>query len=169
MFRNKIYLYGLGIGLIVGAVLLQLMIISSKYSQTDTIANVTSNIPIEELDAQKLKAEAAKSFQVFDKNVKVYIQADFDAELQKKLKEEKDKLPTASSSPAKRTYLYIQPNLPASSVAELLYKAEIVTDRRAFEEALIKQDVTNKMQVGFHMFEGAPDLQQIIKNLTSEQ
>jgi hypothetical protein len=170
VFRNKIYLSGLGLGLIIGAILLQLMLVSkeasSKYSASNVAATGTgTKAPLEDMDPQQLKAEAEKSFQVFDKTVKVYTQAEFDAELQKKMKEEKDKLAAAGPVQAKRTYVYIQPNLPASSIADLLYHAEIVTDRRALEEELQKQNITNKMQVGFHLFEGTPDLQQVIQNL----
>jgi hypothetical protein len=177
VFKNKMYLNGLGVGLIAGAILLQLMIVSkeasSKFSAAETMSSgkpqVTGSAPPADADLQKLKAEAAKSFQVFDKNVKLYTQAELDAELQKKLKEEKDKSTAGTPTAAKRTYIYIQPSLPASSVAELLYKAEIVTDRRALEEELVKQNVVNKMQVGFHVFEGMPNMQQVIKNLTTEQ
>jgi hypothetical protein len=173
VFKNRMYVYGLGVGLIVGAIMLQLMIVSkeasNKYSGSSAVNGPAPNTPLEEMDLQKLKAEAGKSFQVFDKNEKVYTQAGFDTELQKRLKEEKDKLGSASTAAPKRTYVYIQPNLPASSVAELLYKAEIVLDRRALEEELVKQNVTSKVQVGFHVFEGTPDLQQVIKNLTTEQ
>jgi cell division protein YceG involved in septum cleavage len=170
VFRNKIYLSGLGLGLILGAIMLQLMLVSkeasSKYSSSNVIATGTgTGAPLEEMDPQKLKAEVEKNFQVFDKTVKLYTQAQFDAELQKKLKEEKDKLAAAGPASGKRTYIYIQPNLPASSVAELLYHAEVVTDRRALEEELNKQNVTNKIQVGFHLFEGTPDVQQVIQNL----
>jgi hypothetical protein len=178
VFKNKMYVNGLGVGLIVGAILLQLMIVSkeasSKFSASGTMASVQPQTSAQtassaDVDLQKLKAEAAKSFQVFDKNVKLYTQAELDVELQKKLKEEKDKSALASPASNKRTYIYIQPNLPASSVAELLYRAEIVTDRRALEEELVKQNAVNKMQVGFHVFEGAQNMQQVIKNLTTEQ
>jgi hypothetical protein len=177
VFKNKMYLNGLGVGLIVGAILLQLMLVSkeasSKFSAAETMASVkpqpSQPAQSADIDSQKLKAEAAKSFQVFDKGVKFYKQAEFDAEWQKKLKEEKDKSAAASPVPNKRTYIYIQPDLPASSVAELLYRAEIVTDRRTLEEELVKQNVVNKMQVGFHVFEGTPNMQQVIKNLTTVQ
>ncbi|MBP1991308.1 hypothetical protein [Paenibacillus eucommiae] len=167
MLRNKSYLYGMGVGLIVGATLLQLM----AYSINVT-SQTTKPAAISEWDPISLKAEASKSFQVFEKGEKVYTQAELDRELQKKLKEEKDKLAVGSPAPssaAKSTILYIQPDLVASNVSELLYKAGIVKDRSALEKELVKQNATRKMQVGFHRFEGELDIQQIIDILTSDQ
>jgi hypothetical protein len=174
VFKNRIYLFGLGVGLIAGAILLQLMNAAQSASTTYSNPAVeTSNTTMDQLDPQKLKQEASKVFQVFEKNEKVYTQKDFDTELQKKLKEERDKLaadaPSGSSTATKRTILYIQPNLPASAVTEILFKAGIVSDRRALEEALTNQQAMNKMQVGYHMFEGSLTNEQIVKLLTTEQ
>jgi hypothetical protein len=169
LFKNKMYVYGLGVGLIVGAILLQLMNIALHNNNPQAYANTR----IEELDPNKLKEQASKYFQVFDQKVKVFSQSEFDNELKKSVQEEKDKFAAANPTPAttasKRTVVYIQPNLPASSVTEILFKSGVVSDRIKLEEELVKQQATNKIQVGYHIFEGAPDLQQVIANLQKEQ
>ena len=85
MFKNRVLVSGIGIGIIVGAFLLQVMLVRPS-------APSQSGISLEEMDPQKLKEEASKYYQVFEKNVKMYTQAELDAAIQKKLKEETDKL-----------------------------------------------------------------------------
>jgi uncharacterized membrane protein len=172
VFKNRTYLFGLGVGLIVGAILLQLMIVAKNASATYSNPSTNTDIAEEKLSSQKLKEEASKEFQVFDKTEKVYTQKEFDAELQKKIKEEKDKLaaqPAGSPSETKRTILYIQPNLTVSAITESLFKAGIVSDRRALEEEITKQQATGKMQAGYHVFEGTLTNEQIVKLLITEQ
>jgi poly-beta-hydroxyalkanoate depolymerase len=81
VFKNKMYVYGLGVGLIVGAILLQLMNIALHQPGNYTPA------PTDELDPTELQQQAAEYFQVFDKKTKVYTQPEFDEELQKKVQE----------------------------------------------------------------------------------
>lgn len=166
MFKNKMYVYGLGVGLIVGAILLQLMNIAMHQPSSYTPA------PADELDPTELQQQAAQHFQVFDKKTKVYTQPEFDEELLKRVQDENTKL-VAELTPPKvaatvRTVIYIQDNLPAISVADLLHKSGIITDKVLFEEELVKQGITKKIQAGPHVFEGTPNHQEIINNLQSK-
>ncbi|NOV03139.1 hypothetical protein [Paenibacillus planticolens] len=168
MFKNRSYMLGIGTGIIVGALLLQLMSVRAS-------APGPSSLALEEMDPTKLKEEAAKYYQVFDKNAKVYTQTELDAAVQKKVKEETDKLAAAKAQePPKvetvnRTVIYVQPNLDATAVAELLVKSGLITDRKAFATELQKQGGNTKLQVGFHVFEGQVDMQQVVTNLITAQ
>ena len=161
MFKNRILVSGIGIGIIVGAILLQVMLVRPT-------APSQSGISLEEMDPQKLKEETSKYYQVFEKNVKMYTQAELDAAIQKKLKEEADK--QAASKPqdqpkasqpvdSSKIIIYVQPNLDATAVAELLVKSGVITDRKAFVTELDKQGGNTKIQVGYHEFEGVMDMQ----------
>lgn len=165
MFKNRTYVMGLGAGIIAGALLLQVMIVAQSPAPQQPTA---TSSPLDELDPQKLKEQATKYFQVFDKDVKVYTQADVDKLLQAE-KDQQAAATPAAQEPVKRTIVYVQPDLTATSVSELLYRAGIIVDRNAFEGELRKQGATSKIQVGYHVFEGAPDVQTVIDNLITRQ
>ncbi|OAS21705.1 hypothetical protein [Paenibacillus oryzisoli] len=172
MFKNRALITGIGAGIIVGALLLQVMLIRPSSPSN-------SGISLEEMDPQKLKDEASKYYLVLEKNVKMYTQAELDAAIQKRLKEESDKLAAAQpqdqpkSSPPpvalSKIVIYVQPNLDATAVAELLYRASVISDRKAFVTELNKQGGNYKIQVGYHEFEGNLDMATIVTNLITAQ
>lgn len=171
MFKNRSYVFGIGTGIIVGALLLQIM--SVRASAPGQIG-----IALDEMDPQKLKVEATKYYQVFDKNTKVYTQTEFDAAVLKKVKEETDKLtvakpqeqPKANTPEATpKIIIYVQPNLDATAVSELLVKSGIITDRKAFVAELEKQGGNTKIQIGYHVFEGVTDIPKVVTNLITVQ
>lgn len=173
MLKNRALLTGIGVGIIVGAVLLQVMLERPS-------APSPSGIALEEMDPQKLKEEALKYYNVYEKSVKMYTQAELDAAVQKKVKEEADKQAAAkpqetpkatapaATSPSK-IVIYVQPNLDATAVAELLLKSGVITDRAAFVTELDKSGGNTKIQVGFHVFEGVMDTQTVVTNLITKQ
>ncbi|MDU0201328.1 MULTISPECIES: hypothetical protein [Paenibacillus] len=168
MLKNRSYLLGIGTGIIVGALLLQVMSVRAS-------APGKSGLALDEMDPQKLKEETAKYYQVFDLGTKMYTQAEVDASVQKKVKEETDKLAAAKpqdqpkTETVVRTVVYVQPNLDATAVSELLVKSGLITDRKAFATELQKQGGNSKLQVGFHVFEGQMDMQQVVSNLITSQ
>ncbi|SDM98583.1 hypothetical protein SAMN04487897_101715 [Paenibacillus sp. yr247] len=171
MFKNRSYIYGIGTGIIVGALLLQIMSVRGS-------APSQSSIAMDEMDPQKLKDETSKYYQVFDKNMKVYTQTELDAAVQKRLKEETDKLAAAkpqdqfkANTPegSHKIIIYVQPNLDATAVSELLVKSGIITDRKAFVTELEKQGGNTRIQIGFHVFDGAMDVQKVVTNLMTVQ
>lgn len=171
MFKSRSFVYGIGTGIIVGALLLQIMSVRSS-------APGQTGIAPDEMDPQKLKDEASKYYQVFDKNTKVYTQTELDASVQKKVKEETDKLVAAkppeqpkANTPegTSKIIIYVQPNLDATAVSELLVKSGIITDRIAFVTELEKQGGNTKIQIGFHVFEGVTDIQKVVANLITVQ
>lgn len=168
MLRNRSYILGIGTGIIVGALLLQMMSVRAS-------APGKSGLALDEMDPQKLKEEAAKYYQVFDLGTKMYTQAELDASVQKKGKEEVDKLAAAKPQEQPkvdtiiRTVIYVQPSLDATAVSELLVKSGLISDRKAFATELEKQGGNTKLQVGFHVFEGPMDMQKVVSNLITTQ
>jgi len=168
VLKNRSYLLGIGTGIIVGALLLQVMSVRAS-------APGKAGLALDEMDPQKLKEEAAKYYQVFDLGTKLYTQAEVDASVQKKVKEETDKLAAVKpqdqpkTETVVRTVVYVQPNLDATAVSELLVKSGLITDRKAFATELQKQGGNTKLQVGFHVFEGQIDMQQVVSNLITSQ
>ncbi|MFC5448369.1 hypothetical protein [Paenibacillus aestuarii] len=171
MFKNRLFVFGLGFGIIVGAILLQVML--ARPSATDQ-----SGIKPDEMDPLKLKEQASKYYQVFEKDTKVYTQAELDANVAQKVKEETDKLaaaqPAGQPQPAAptvtvRNVIYVQPSLDATAVTDLLEKSGVISDRKAFESEMQKQGGVYKIQAGPHIFEGKLEIPQVIANLMTHQ
>ncbi|NQX57362.1 hypothetical protein [Paenibacillus qinlingensis] len=173
MFKNRALVTGIGIGIIVGAILLQVML-------TRPSSPSKSGISLEEMDPQKLKEEASKYYLVLEKNVKMYTQAELDSAIQKKIKEETDKLAAAKPQPQdqpkatapaapSKIVIYVQPHLDATAVADLLVNSGVITDRKAFISELDKQGGSTKIQVGYHEFVGVLDVQAIVTNIITKQ
>ncbi|NOU93403.1 hypothetical protein GC093_09255 [Paenibacillus sp. LMG 31456] len=168
MPTNKSLLYGLGTGLIAGALLLQLMNLATSPGKQQGIA---ANNPVSpsEMDRQQLKEAASKYYKVYENDQKLYNQAQVDTIVQQKLKEEQDKAPAVAPapSPVKETYIYVYDGQSAGIVADMLVKSGVITDRAAFEELMAKQQLNAKIIAGVHVFKGTLDLSQVVTNLTT--
>ncbi|OXM84697.1 hypothetical protein [Paenibacillus rigui] len=168
MLNKKSLLYGLGCGLIAGALLLQLM----NSSLTPRSSSVQDGPKPEEMSRQQLKEAASAYYQVYEKDQKLYTQAQLDATLQQKLKEEKEKQPSPASPPAqtasKETYIFISKGLTAGNVADLLQQSGVISDRKMFEDAMAAKQLNDKIVAGVHVFKGTLDLNQVLINITSQ-
>lgn len=167
MLKNKSFLFGAGAGLIAGALLLQLM------SITVPTGSASAGTEPKAMDKQQLKEAAAGYFHVYEKDEKVYNQAQADALIQQKLKEEKEKLAGQQAQPAKETvrestYVYISKGLTAGNVADLLLQSGVISDRKAFDDAMLKQQLNDKIVAGIHTFRGPQELSQVLTNITSQ-
>ncbi|KIL39220.1 hypothetical protein SD70_21340 [Gordoniibacillus kamchatkensis] len=163
MFKNRAMLSGVGIGLIAGAILLQVMLVAKGTGAAPMPAGKAAP---EDMDPKQLKEVAQKYYQVYDKNEKLFTQADVDKKVQDALKAQPN--PNAGAA-GKKVAVYVSPGLIATQVAELLYRSGVVADRNAFEKMLNEQRLTDKIQVGYHVFEGTPDPQQVVQTLLSAQ
>jgi hypothetical protein len=168
MLKNRSLMYGLGFGLIIGAALLQLMNAAST-GREGVSAPETAPTAVQQLDKEQLKSAASKHFQVFEKDQKVYTQAEAENLIQQKVNEEKAKQPAQAATPVRETYVYISKGMSASQVAESLYQSGVITDRKSFEDQMISQQLTGRIVSGVHAFKGpAPmDQTQVISNITT--
>jgi cell division protein YceG involved in septum cleavage len=76
---------------------------------------------------------------------------------------------TSTPTASKQIAVYISQGLVASQVADLLYHSGVIVDRNAFEKLLNDQQISNKIQVGYHVFSGVTDPQQVIATLMAAQ
>ncbi|SCW42530.1 hypothetical protein SAMN04487970_1006178 [Paenibacillus tianmuensis] len=168
MLKNKSLLYGLGTGLILGAVLLQLMNAVAPSSSAASKQPAAGQAP-EEMDRIRLKEAASTYFNVYDKSQKLYDQPQVDAMIAQKLKEEKDKQAAQpqSAAPDKETYIYVSKGMTAAQVADLLQQSGVIADRTALVDELRQKQLNDKIISGVHGFKGSQELTQIIANLTT--
>ncbi|SFL45724.1 hypothetical protein SAMN03159341_106155 [Paenibacillus sp. 1_12] len=169
MLTNKSMLYGLGIGLIIGASLLQLMNAARPAAVKSDLLKSTA---ISELDHDQLKESASKYFQVFEIDQKMISQSQADALVQQKVKEEKDKQPVVQppapvNQVVKETYIYVSPGLNAGNVGDLLVTSGVISDRKAFEDMMYQQQLNEKIVSGVHVFKGPVELARVVSNITT--
>ncbi|MDO3676306.1 hypothetical protein [Paenibacillus ehimensis] len=169
MLKNKSLLYGLGTGLILGAVLLQLMNAVAPASTAASKQPEAGQAP-EEMDRIRLKEVASTYFNVYDKNQKLYDQPQVDAMIAQKLQEERDKQAAQpqSAAPDKETYIYVSKGMGAAQVADLLQQSGVIADRTAFVDTMKQKQLNDKIVSGLHVFKGAQELTQVIANLTTQ-
>jgi hypothetical protein len=167
MFKNRTLMIGMGIGLIVGSILLQIMLVARNAGAQSATPAPGSAAKPDEMNQQQIKELASRYFLVFDKNSKMYTQAEVDAKVQDALKAQPPA--TSQQGGGKKIAVYVSSGLVATQVAELLYRSGVIADRNAFENLLSDQQMTDKIQVGYHLFEGTPDPQSVIATLITRQ
>jgi cell division protein YceG involved in septum cleavage len=109
-------------------------------------------------------------YQVYDKEQKLFTQAQVDSTVQQKLKEEQDK--QAAQPPVKETvketYIFVGAGQSAGNVADMLVRSGVIADRAAFVELMARQQLNDKIIAGVHAFTGGPlDPTQVASILTT--
>ncbi|MEK8130202.1 hypothetical protein WMW72_20050 [Paenibacillus filicis] len=169
MSNKKSLFYGLGSGLIAGAILLQLMNAAPSASSLtqEGMDKPAPAVAAESWSREQLKEAAAVHYQVYEKDAKVYLQPQVDELIRQRLAEEKDK--QQAPEPPKDVYIYVQSGLVLWQVSDMLVQSGLITDKKAFEDEMRKRRLTGSIITGVHEFKGAQTLDQIITNLTTKQ
>lgn len=166
MSNKKSLLYGLGSGMIAGAVLLQLM--SFAPSANQELAKAVQQPAPEALSKEQIKAEASKYFNLFEKDVKVYLQPQVDALVQQSVYEAIEKEKAKPVEPIREVYININNGLALWQVSDMLLQSGMITDKKSFEDEMIKRRLTGSIIAGIHVFKGPQTLEQIITALTTK-
>lgn len=192
MFKNRNFLLGLGVGLISGGILLQLMLIGT----TGQAASDTTN-DLDSLTAAQLESYAAKlDLRVYPQGTKLYTEQ----ELQKKLAEQETKLKAsqkpveqpattkavdskADSSPSKQeskesteqakdtkeTVLRISHGMTLTQVSKELKRLELISSASDFVSYGKKHHMTANLQTGTYVFVGQPTYAEIAAQITEKR
>lgn len=151
MFKNKRFLYGLGMGLILGAALLQMMNAVPKAAdlpnstpENQTVAEIT-------LDGMLQKVEDA-GYQVFDKTEKIYTQTDIDQ---------------ASAKVKTEWAFFVPPGMGPAELADLLFELKLIDSAESLTKALNVKQLNKKIQAKVYHFKEKPKLDDLILTLTT--
>ncbi|SDC87145.1 hypothetical protein SAMN02799630_01572 [Paenibacillus sp. UNCCL117] len=166
MSNKKSLFYGLGSGMIAGAVLLQLMLAapSSGTLTPEGLGETQPGTAAETMTPERLKEAASVYYQVYEKDVKVYLQPQVEELIGQRLAEEKKKQEAAA--PVKEIYIYVQSGLALWQVSDMLVQSGLIADKKAFEDEMRKRQLTGSIIAGAHEFKGPQTLDQIITGLT---
>lgn len=170
MFKNRLFLYGLGTGLVVGAILLQLMF---KVDELE-------NRPLDQTAATTVEQLQTLAdplhYKVVPKEQQSYAEADIEAIKQKAAEDERSRLAkqtppqvpaTAETPPAApvRT-VYISERMDASQVAELFEKANILPAGSGLIAGLRDKNLTTRIRPGVYSFQGTVTVDDVIAQIT---
>lgn len=155
MFKNRSFLYGLGIGLIIGAVLLQLMLQAERLRQGPIAGqHMYSDEEIESIRRTAAEQERAR------------LAAQPSAGAQAGGSQQTPPKPPEPIVKTIRT-VYITEQMNAYAVAAMFEKAGIVPDSNAFVSALREGGKTTKIRSGPYSFEENAQIPDIIAAITT--
>ncbi len=171
MRKNKPFQYGLGTGMIAGALLLQLMI-SAKGAGTPALPEPGAPSSAPQLTAQEVRERAdALNLQVYDKGIKLYKQNELDDSVSKAVAaaraEEAAKAQTQTQAPAKEINVFITEGMSASMVSDYLFRSGVISDKQAFDEALRSNQLNTKIRSGLYSFGVNHNIQDVVARLTT--
>lgn len=165
MLRDRRSLFGLGAGIIIGAILLQLTY--AVFPKEDGQAE-------EEPTAEQLQILAdGLGYAVYPKSEKRYTEPEVEERIAKALRDEESKRQAAevwsgeTSTGYEVSLVVIEPGMNPQEVAEALVLAGLIEDGGAFVEELRKRRLAGRIQIGSFTFVGKPEMSEIIKTITS--
>jgi hypothetical protein len=173
VFKNRPLLIGLGIGLMLGSGLLQLVHAASRLEQGPIPSTLVQGADAL-TEAQLKEAAAKRGFVLLDSKEVWFTQKQLDdarkkaaEETEAKLRAELSSVPEAKAARQFKKGIYIKPGLNASEVAAQLKEFAIIEDENKFIASATQQRLNTKIISGY--FEFAPDasLQDVITAITS--
>lgn len=174
MIRNKALMTGIGIGLMVGALVIQLMVKADELGQSPIAAQ------LQELSMEQLKSQAeSHQMKLVPMDQKTYSSQEIEDIKKKAAEDERKKLaaqPQSVATPAPaeaakekvlRT-VYIPDRMDAKTVAYLLATAQVVPDAAKLVTTLEIMQLSGKIRSGVYTFEDSSDVTEVAKRITSE-
>lgn len=177
VLRNKMFLIGLGSGLIAGAIMLQLM------WKVDEMESKTNRTSMTDFTVEQVKKEAERlSMTVISKDQQVYTSQQIDEIKRMAAEEEKTRQAKAAPTPAPTTQspvtkeatkekivrtVVIPDRSDATAVAALLVQAQIISEPTKLIAMLQEQKLTSRIYYGFYSFENSPEVAEVVKKITT--
>lgn len=166
MRKRRGWLIGLGLGLMLGAGMLQLMNAARSMSESGPLATAS-------ISQEQLEQEAAdRGFRLVGNDEETYTKEQLDAAVAA-AKQEAEKAAAsadrpsgggAASEPVKEYDLYVRPNASLQEVANALEAMGLIDDKAAFIR--LAKPYSGKLRVGLCRFAGKPTPEDIVAELT---
>lgn len=160
MLKNKSLWNGIGIGLIAGAFLLQMMLWGSESASRDYTKNNSGATTWTDKHLETAAADAG--FQLLPAEETWYSQAELDEALQAQRSESK----TEPKEITVRSFI-ILPGMSSEQIADILLQLRIIEDKERFKAKLSENDLHTRIQAGLYYFdEPLPTLEEVVEKLT---
>jgi len=172
MLRNRKFLFGLGTGIMIGAILVQLSFIGSTASPSvplepsaspaaATLGEATPTAAAEEATAAATLSPADLDQAAKEQGRVVLSEKEY-AQLKQPVAS-----PAPSSEPGSdKRFLYIYKGMNADSVTEYMYQAGVIRDRATFRERLREKDLNHKIVANLYQFGLDSDVDTVVAKLT---
>ncbi|GIQ68614.1 hypothetical protein XYCOK13_14380 [Xylanibacillus composti] len=158
MFKNKSLLAGLGIGLIVGTLLLQTMTVAERLENREPEPQM--------LDEEQLEQAADRlGFSLVVKDAVYYSEDQLAARVEEARQEA---IAQAEQTVVERKSFVIVAGTRPANVADMLLTLGLIEDKNQFLNELRERRLTTNILSGLYTFEGKPDLDEIIREITHD-
>ncbi|MBC8079418.1 MAG: hypothetical protein H7X86_03680 [Gorillibacterium sp.] len=161
MLKSKKYLAGLGAGLIIGAILVQLAHMGAVAElESQPLPTPISSESTERWTFNQLKDEAAKQ------NGRLLTNKEYDELKASKVVPSVAVTVTPNSvDKPKQIYIYIYQGMTSDAIEEYLFLAGIINDRVAFRDKIRSEGLTRKLKASLYSFTPGMELNQVIEKL----
>jgi cytoskeletal protein RodZ len=174
VFKNKGFLYGLGLGLILGASLLQLMNFAvidnkpiSQETQTSSPSISPSSTPLASLEPFAT-VKATKPTETTN-NPDAPSSTNVSTPAITKTEIPAAPTPVATlTNPAGTTVLIVN-GMTSSEVSSLLFDKGVITDQKAFDKELSQLKLTRIVRIGTYSFLPNENVEDIINKITTRK
>lgn len=177
MFRDKRLMTGLGAGLMLGAMLLQLMLLATSEGTDDPLSGA-GNLP----DEDQLRREAEQlGYLLHEASERWYTQAEVDNLIQAALADEetmqREPAADADEGATEETgaeagslphfyMIEIRHGMASDEVGDMLQAVGLLDDPAAYREEMARLGLTVKIRAGTYTFAYKPDLETLIDAIT---
>jgi len=186
VLKDNRLLIGLGIGLIIGAILLELMNLALSGVDQDALLN-DNILEDRQYTLEELKAIAENlDYNIIEKSVVLYTQSDMDAAIHNAKEStvidpvveateadapvDKVLIEEKSSNVEKTSYhITIKSGMVTEEVTALLITVGLISEADSFKDELNRRKLNNKIQVGVFEFPTKPSLTELINKITTPQ
>jgi len=159
VLKNKSLLAGLGIGLIVGALLLQTMTFADRLDNQEPTAQQP-----EVQDEEQLEDEADRlGYALIQKDTTYFTEEQLAARIEEARQQAIEE--TASTIVERKSFIIV-PGTRPGGVSDMLHTLELIADKQVFLDELSRRGLTTKIISGMYTFEGTPEMDAIIREIT---
>lgn len=156
MQTRKPFLYGLGVGLIAAALLLQLGSIG------ESAATPSPETALEDLTFTELQSAAeGLGYKLYDANITLFTEE----ELEAMVKEAEETVKAEVSG--QTVYAFTIPSgASLSTIGEMMFKMGFVESPSAFTSRVKELKLQTRIRADYYRFEAIPDLDELIEQIT---
>lgn len=160
MVKSKSLWYGIGFGIMVGALLLQLFT-AAETTHLDTGPAADPRETSSSPDSEELERAAEQNgFRLVSKDDKLYTQS----EVEDLRRQWQNELPPPAEKEIRS--VFIIEGMTSEQTAELLHAAELLVSPDDFLQKLTDRELHSKVRAGIYRFENVPSMQELIERIT---
>jgi hypothetical protein len=174
VFKNKLFLYGLGTGLITASILLQIVSFSDPDKQlNDSTASLSEEVWdglfTEQLDIL-VTAANRNGYKLSSLDEVTYTEEELKDKIETALNEtvKDDNQVSASEDIIQMSSFIILKGMGSEEVADQLLQLKLIKDKAGFMQVMEREQLNTIIQAGLYVFEGTPELEQIITKITKK-